>query len=461
MTDRQQNTLPKIVADISTNILLEVAKSGKVLFANGKAGCVFQSCGRSCRHLDDLVPSAEAAVLRQNVENALYQQYPHHFYWPFQNRYYLVYVYPTVASAWLCLDDITEKRQLAHLLHINNQRVLFAERIARLGYWELDIGRKRFYWSEEMYKIFGVTDGGKTFHKNLIREQIYPADLVVYKQKLKEIFREKKDVEGTVRIVTPAGRLKYCRFMAGVIYENGEPKIAGAFQDISDLAEIRSGLCKRGRVGDKNGLSEVCLPAHICHDLRQPLQSMRLLIERLKTAPEKEYPKIVADLEDSGKNLDMMFGRFADAARFGSESAMQDNALFNLRELLQRICREYRELAAVRNLRLRCRLNDALVRQDAFGVERIARNLVENALKYARKQIVIGNSADSFWVIDDGVGIDKSAKKHIFKEFYQCDTSNDGSGLGLYIVKKIAAAGGMKIRLRSKCGRYAAFKISL
>lgn len=459
MTDRQQNMLPEIVADISTNILLEVAKSGKVLFANGKAGCVFQSCGRSCRHLDDLVPSAEAAVLRQNVENALYQQYPHHFYWPFQNRYYLVYVYPTVVSAWLCLDDITEKRQMAHLLHINNQRVLFAERIAKLGYWELDIGRKRFYWSEEMYKIFGVTDGGKTFHKNLIREQIYPADMVIYKQKLKELFQLKKDVEGTLRIVQPSGKLKYCRFMAGIIYENGEPKIAGAFQDISDLAETRAELQKVQHSAEKDDLADVCLPAHICHDLRQPLQSMRLLTERLKIAPKGEYPEIIADLERAEKNMDMMLCRFADTSQAGFTKAEKD--LFNLGELLRRICREYRESAANRNLKIKFRLNDVFVRQNAFGVERIIRNLLENALKYARQQITVGNSADSFWGVDDGTGIDKNKQKHIFKEFYQCNTLRQGSGLGLYIVEKLAAAGGMKIRLKSKCDHYTAFKINL
>ena len=93
------------------------------------------------------------AILMQNINTAFYQQYPHHFYWTLQDRFYLTYIYPKDSNVWISLEDITEKRRQAHLLYLSGQRMMFAERIAKLGYWELDLALKRFYWSDEMYKI--------------------------------------------------------------------------------------------------------------------------------------------------------------------------------------------------------------------------------------------------------------------------------------------------------------------
>ena len=56
-------------------------------------------------------------------------------------------MYPKDASLWISMSDITEKRQQAHLLHVNAQRIEFSESNLKFGYWELDAELKRFYWS--------------------------------------------------------------------------------------------------------------------------------------------------------------------------------------------------------------------------------------------------------------------------------------------------------------------------
>ena len=47
------------------------------------------------------------------------------------------------------------------------QRMDFAEKLAHIGYWELDIKAKRFYWSSQMYEIFGVRPDAINGKKNL------------------------------------------------------------------------------------------------------------------------------------------------------------------------------------------------------------------------------------------------------------------------------------------------------
>ena len=456
---------PEFVADIATNLLVEVAKSGKILFFNTKAACVFANIRKPGVYLKNVVAADDFRVLMQNIDTALYQQYPHHFYWMQQDRFYLVYVYPKDDSVWLAMEDITEKRRQAHLLYLSAQRMMFAERIAQLGYWELDIALKRFYWSDEMYRIFGIKDKSKTYHRNLIRELLHPDDLGMYKQKLKELIGTHRDIKGDARIVTYEGELKYCRFMAGIIYESGEPKIAGAFQDISDLVKAQHQLIDAKKAADEANLAKSYFLAQASHDIRQPLQAMDLFIEGLKNAPAEKYPELAEKLSVLSRNLTGLVNNFLDVSKLDSGGMVFKAQNFDLGELVARICDEYKEMAAEKGIFLSCRLKNVLINQDVFLVERILRNLLSNALKYAKTKIRVGNTKNSFWVIDDGCGIDKNKQKHIFKAFYQCDTLSDrrrgGAGLGLNIVEKIAEVIGAKIRLKSKLKCYSAFEVRI
>ena len=455
--------LPDFIADISTNMIAEVSKSGRILFFNKKAACIFGSLGQQPRFIGDMAPEQEISWLKHNIETALYQQYPHHFYFGFHNRFYMVYVYPQDRSVWLCFDDITEKRQMIHLLNLNNQRMLFAERISGLGYWELDLAQKQFYWSDEMYRIFGIEDAEKIYQRNLIRELIHPADLPLYKSKLKELVRERQDIEGQVRIVTPKNEVRYCRFMAGIIYENGETKIAGAFQDISALILMQQELEQAKQAAEEANLAKSYFLAQAGHDIRQSLHAIALFAEGLQNAPAKQYPDIAAKINQSSRNLAAMLNNLLDMSKLESSEMKQEKHYFNLADLLDNICGEYKDLADEKGIRMRCKTSAFVVYQDSFLVERIVRNLLANALKYAKKRIVVGNFKDSFWVIDDGIGISKDKQKHIFEMFYQCNNLVDrgvGSGLGLYIVSKIACLIGAKISIRSEPEHYTIFKVT-
>ncbi len=82
---------------------------------------------------------------------------------------------------------------------------------------------------------------------------------------------------------------------------------------------------------------------------------------------------------------------------------------------------------------------------DMEGVQRIADNLINNALKYSQDEVACSFEIveDSFIirVKDTGEGIPKEERKHIFKRFYRIGNeetrSHKGTGLGLYIVKTI------------------------
>ena len=100
----------------------------------------------------------------------------------------------------------------------------------------------------------------------------------------------------------------------------------------------------------------------------------------------------------------------------------------------------------------------------------IAKNLIENAIKYSPegKKITIHYAATdvlTLVVSDEGVGIDSDDQQRIFERFYRVDKARDrqsgGTGLGLAIVKESVEKLGGKIEVQSHPGVGSTFTVTL
>jgi signal transduction histidine kinase len=108
---------------------------------------------------------------------------------------------------------------------------------------------------------------------------------------------------------------------------------------------------------------------------------------------------------------------------------------------------------------------------DEKKIEQVFINLLNNAVKYSGKgkKIIISASRIGgeayFSVKDFGLGIPKRQQHRIFEKFFRADniatTSQEGTGLGLYIAKSIVEAHGGKINLESKENKGTTFYFTL
>ena len=446
--------LPEFVVNISNNLLIKTDKFGSVLFVNNKAKCVFNEID-VYKSLKFSVQADDWIVLNKNIEIALYNQHPHNFYWEYKGRFYTVNIYPKDDYLWLCFEDITEKRHLSHLLHINLLRNSFGEKLSKSGYWELDMTNRRFYWSDGVYKLFEIDNkNGNSCRKNLIRDLILPQDMILYKTELRKLLKYKKDIHGFIRILTSKKQIKKCRFGAGIFYENGEEKVAGVFVDVSDCTEQNCERC--AYLSDNFN----CLSAKIVHDLRQPISAIGLLVEDIER--NKTYSDVsVMKLKNICNNLNSMIESMLNSAN--SNRIVGEK--FNLKDVIEKVCMEFDDKFKSKNIRLILKLDKYDVFQNLFLVEKMIRNLLDNALKFAKTKVLIKNINGCFWVIDDGVGIDKKYQKQIFNDFFQCNKLSCGNpqgfGLGLGIVKYCASLTRAKLEIKSRSNAYAIFKVCL
>ncbi len=368
---------------------------------------------------------------------------------------------------------MTEKDKLAQALQElrqSRQRREFAEKTAHLGYWELDLETKRFYWSKEMYRIFGYAKVIKNHKRNLIREGIFAEDFTFYKQQIKKLFSGARLVGGKIRLRRPSGEVAYCRFRAGFVVRGDKRKIAGTFQDITQEIKTKEELRAAKKKAEEANKAKSYFLAQASHDLRQPMQALQLFVQSLSEEKLKaSQQKLVQKISSSAAGLKSLLDNLLDISKLDSGGINIDIQKFNIGTIFCRLCLEYHQTAASQGLDVICRIGHFGVETDSFLLERIIRNLFSNALKYAKHKILISchkNGGEAcIRIIDDGCGIKEQEQRLIFEEFYQSkevkDNRSNGAGLGLSIVKRLAVLLEAKVHIRSRHEHYSAFEVRI
>lgn len=205
------------------------------------------------------------------------------------------------------------------------------------------------------------------------------------------------------------------------------------------------------------------------HDIRQPLTSLRLALERF--ADIGSLASMTSGFRQSLDYLERLTKEYsADSAPGDSAGARMPvaEAVFDARALLDNIDLMFGDEARAKGLELRCRVAAAEVRGDAVATMRIVANLVTNAVKYtADGRVLVGCRRRArhvtFVVADTGPGIPHDELERVLKAHERGSTAEgtEGQGLGLGIASALAAEHGYGFRCRSVPGRGTAFFVDV
>ena len=206
-----------------------------------------------------------------------------------------------------------------------------------------------------------------------------------------------------------------------------------------------------------DGLRQVT--SDIAHDLRTPLGRLRQGLEdareRAKTTDEYEAATEAAITEADGL-LDI-FSALLRIAQIEAGAQKSAFAEVDLSALLRSIADAYAPPAEDTGHKLDSAVEDGVtVTGDRQLLAQLFSNLVENALNHtppgSTVRLVLRKTATGFeaQVTDDGPGIPEAEREKVFDRFYRLDRSRTtkGSGLGLALVKAIAALHGLSLALK-------------
>jgi signal transduction histidine kinase/HAMP domain-containing protein len=207
------------------------------------------------------------------------------------------------------------------------------------------------------------------------------------------------------------------------------------------------------------------------HDLRQPMHALSLYSDTLKLqAPSGAIGEIAGHIDKAVASLSALVDSLLDISRLDAGVVLPEVQPVSVRTLLESIEVGYRPVAREKGLEFRIEAADGLVSTDPVLLERLVRNLVDNAFKYTAAGGVtlraeLAGPTVRIAVCDSGPGIPAAERERIFEEFYQIGNPerdrSQGLGLGLAIVRRLAQLLGLQITLESEPGRGSTFSVTM
>jgi CheY-like chemotaxis protein len=208
------------------------------------------------------------------------------------------------------------------------------------------------------------------------------------------------------------------------------------------------------------------------HDLRQPLQTLSLLNGALRRTVAD--PEALQALGQQGQAIDAMsrlLNALLDISKLESGAVKPEPADFAVSTLFEQLRLEFSGVAASKGLSFKIAPSRGSVHSDRSLIEQILKNLVSNAIKYTRQGGVALNcrhespSSVHIEVLDTGIGIPADHLRYIYDEFYQvgvpANSSREGYGLGLSIVRRLVTLLDLKLEVTSEVGKGSRFSLAL
>ncbi len=211
------------------------------------------------------------------------------------------------------------------------------------------------------------------------------------------------------------------------------------------------------------------------HQLRTPLTGIKWLIQAvLKRGSLNKWQ--IEFLQDALKSNDRMIGLVNDLLNISRLEAGVIGIVpkrTDLIKLVEELIREAKISSEKKKQKIKFKKprQKVIFSLDQQLIGQVITNLISNAIKYSDniKTITISVKKKErevdVSVQDQGVGLSKNDQEKLFTKFFRSEQaakiSTTGSGLGLYIIKKILDAYGGKIKCRSALGKGATFTITL
>jgi len=271
---------------------------------------------------------------------------------------------------------------------------------------------------------------------------------------------------------------------SGPAFDEREKRLLRAVADIAETALAQAGLFttlgeqndqiagQRTELQERNDVIRDIVYA-LAHDLRTPLAAGHLTLEQALSGAYGELParyrEVVSTAIGSNDEMRRLVETLLLVARYEAGEASVVRARVDLRELAIDVARELDAMARSREVALAWHAPAvAAVTGDPGELRRALVNLTANALEATpagghvdvRVEAVAGTVRAS--VEDDGFGVDESIRPQLFSRFASASRRpGAGTGLGLYIVRRIALAHGGDVAYAPNRPRGSIFTLTL
>ncbi|MCB0164989.1 MAG: response regulator [Anaerolineae bacterium] len=219
--------------------------------------------------------------------------------------------------------------------------------------------------------------------------------------------------------------------------------------------------------------------AGVTHELKTPLSIIRLHSKNLITygerLPAAKRDSLLNAIQGQAHLLGTLIEDILELSRFDAGMIETKRERIDLRPIIDKLIHDLRPLAESNHVSLEWHkpASELALMADPIQIERVSRNLIDNAIKYTPSggkikvdsyiETVKGRKFVFLQVTDTGMGIPAEHLSKIFERFHRVDPSHTipGTGLGLAIVKEIVNTHDGDIHVESTLGQGSTFTVRL
>lgn len=359
-----------------------------------------------------------------------------------------------------------KKQELIHELAVITEKLNEAEKIGKFGSFLWNLGDpKASYWSDEMYNLTGLMKRRTPPALDVFERIADEDDREAVRRTWSAAQREPGPFNFDMRVAV-GGQFRHLRVQGKTsITDVSKPLIQGVVHDVTKEKQV-----------DEAKSEFVSLASH---QLKTPLTSIKWVAEALERSAgdlSPEQLQFVQTIRRESERMMSMINDFLNVSRLELGTLPQQWEDFEIGSLAQGVIAEQQPAADEKNIALTLTIAPSIphVSGDKNLTHMLLQNLISNAIKYTPRggrvscditKAGILRENVSIIVRDTGIGIPKDEQEHVFEKLHRASNAralvSEGTGLGLYLVKRIVDKAGGTISFSSEEGKGTTFHVLL
>lgn len=373
-------------------------------------------------------------------------------------------------STYITGRDLSYRADHTQALARGKEQLIQAESIGRFGRWEWVLGAAHLEWSDEIYRIFGVSRHEFTPDMPSIYGMLNEDDRDRMDQTFERAVINQTPFDLEFSCLRPDGQRRFMRCEGRCTVSSDGEVIAlyGIMQDMSERIIYENELRAAKDHAEKACAARTQFLANMSHELRTPLNAIigfseMIEGEMLGPVGQSKYTEYAGDIRKSGAFLLDMISDILDMSKLEAGKYELEKSAICLTDIIQSAMTMIRPRADEKAIALTCpsdRFSHIILDVDRRACLQILLNLLSNAVKFTPAQGTISVHAHTdagqvtLSIADSGIGIPAAKLASITQPFEQVvsyDTrEHEGYGLGLAITKELLELHGGTLELSSK-----------